>query len=96
MLELANWAASVLSAMGLTILIVWPQSGPGALLREKVLRRALPPPAREVLDCYICAAFWCGLLLTPIWIVFDRHLWCWTGCLTTPIMFWIVLRAWER
>lgn len=95
MAQLADWFSYMLSAMGLTVLIVWPQSGPGAYLRERALRRALPARAAGVLDCYICCGFWCGLLLSPIWFAVDRQLWCWSGCLTTPALFWLVLRPWD-
>jgi hypothetical protein len=56
----ADFLAYLLSSMGLTILIVWPQTGPSAWVRERVLRRALPGRAKEVLDCYICCGFWAG------------------------------------
>ena len=51
--DLADYIAYLLSSLGLTVLLVWPQSGPGAWVRERVLRRLLPRRARGVLDCYI-------------------------------------------
>ena len=34
--------AYLLASVGLTVLIIWPEGGPGAFFREKVLRRVLP------------------------------------------------------
>jgi hypothetical protein len=82
----------LLSSMGLTILIVWPQDGPAAWLREEVLRRALPGKAKEVLDCYICTSFWSGLALSSLWWCMCGQPWTLAGCLMTPTLFWIVLR----
>ena len=65
--ELAEYLAYLLSSVGLTVLLVWPQTGPGAWVRDRVLRRLLPRRARDVLDCYICLGFWVGLALSPIW-----------------------------
>jgi hypothetical protein len=90
--EIPNFLAYLLSIMGLTVLIVWPQSGPSAWLRESVLRRVLPRRAREVLDCYICLSFWFGLALSPPFWFADHRLWCWSGCLAVPAIFWLVLR----
>ncbi len=39
---LANFTGYLLSGVGLTVLIIWPEGGPGAFFREKVLRRVLP------------------------------------------------------
>ena len=64
--DLPSFLAYLLSAMGLTVLVVWPQTGPGAWLRERLLRRSLPPRFREILDCYICCGFWSGLALSPL------------------------------
>ena len=89
--ELASWASYTLSAMGLTILLVWPQRGWSAWFRERVLRHFLPSQAQDVLDCYICCGFWSGLALSPAWWSFHHCLWCWCGCLTTPCLFWLVL-----
>lgn len=55
--------AYLLSAAGLTILIIWPTGGPGAFIREKILRAVLPKAAHGVLDCYICFSFWAALAL---------------------------------
>ncbi len=63
----------LLSTMGIAVLIVWPEAGPSAWLRDRVLRRILPKSAQVVLDCYICAGFWCGMLLAPIWWWFYRE-----------------------
>ena len=82
----------LLSSMGLTILIVWPQDGPGAWLREKVFRKVLPEKIKSLMDCYVCASFWSGLALSPLWWWMCREPWTWAGCLMTPSLFWIVLR----
>jgi hypothetical protein len=92
MSDFAYLASFLLSSMGLTILIVWPQQGPGAWFREQVLRKALPTAAKDVLDCYICLGFWSGLLLSPAWWLMCRQHWAWGGCLMVPAMFWLVLR----
>ncbi len=39
---LEDFTGYLLSAMGLTVLIIWPEGGPGAFFREKVFRRVLP------------------------------------------------------
>jgi len=93
--ELADYLAYLLSSVGLTVLLVWPQTGPGAWLRDRVLRRVLPERARGVLDCYICLGFWSGLALSPAWWAAEHRLWCWTGCLAVPALFWFVLRPGE-
>lgn len=90
--EFAHLAAYLLSAMGLTVLMVWPQGGPVAWFRERVLRRWLPATIQGVLDCYVCLGFWCGLVLSPAWWFLFGHAWCWFGCLMTPAAFWIFLR----
>jgi hypothetical protein len=90
--DVSDLLAYLLSAMGLTVLVVWPQGGPGAWLRERMLRPSLPARFREVLDCYICCGFWSGLALSPLWWVFERRLWCCTGCLMVQCLFWLVLR----
>jgi len=91
MTTLAYMMALILSAMGLTIVIVWPASGPGAAIREKALRPLLPGQASNVLDCYICLGFWSGLLLSPLWWWMTRQHWVWAGCLMTSAVFWIIL-----
>jgi hypothetical protein len=77
--------------MGLTILIVWPETGPGKWIREQILRRLIPKIWREVLDCYICMGFWSGLLLSGLWWSWYHEPWIWTGCLIVPAVFWLVL-----
>lgn len=89
---MANLVALALSSMGLTILIVWPQGGPGAWLRERLLRPLLPGKTKDVLDCYICLSFWTGLLLSPVWWFCTHEFWSWAGCLMTPALFWLALR----
>jgi hypothetical protein len=91
MTALVDLATHILSAMGLTILVVWPDHGLIALLRDRVLRRLLPAGARGVLDCYICCGFWCALLLSPAWWRLCGGYWCWFGCLMVPAVFWLVL-----
>jgi hypothetical protein len=93
--DLSSLLAYLLSAMGLTVLVVWPQKGPGAWLRERELRPALPARMRGALDCYICRGFWSGLALSPIWWAFERHLGYCTGCLMVPCLFWLVLQPAE-
>jgi len=87
--------AYILAAMGLTILVVWPEHGPGAIVREKFLRRVLPKTAGNVLDCYICLGFWTGLFMSiPWWLMY--HLgWIWFGCLIVPTVFWLVMKKWK-
>ena len=81
----------LLSSMGLTILIVWPNGGPTGWIREKLLRRILPGKAKEVLDCYICLSFWAGLLLSVLWWELYQEAWIWFGCLMVPSIFWVIL-----
>lgn len=92
MSEFADLVAYLLSSAGLTVLIVWPQTGPGAWVRERVLRRILPRSAGKVLDCYICFSFWCGLALSPLSWRFSGRPWSWAGCLMVPPVFWLLLR----
>lgn len=89
MTELASY---ILVSMGLTIILVWPQEGPTAYLRERVFRRILPTKAGYVFDCYICCSFWIGMLMSVIWWRHDREVWCLYGCLMVPAVFWIILR----
>lgn len=89
--EFVGIVSYVLCGLGLTILIVWPDGGPSAWLREKVLRRILVGRAGEMLDCYVCFGFWAGLALSPLWWWWYRELWCWTGALMVPAIFWLVL-----
>ena len=63
--EFTGLLAYLLSAVGLGVLIVWPQTGPRAWMRERVFRKLLPGTCGNVLDCYICCGFWCGLILSP-------------------------------
>jgi hypothetical protein len=89
--SLACLLSLLLSSMGLTVVIVWPQDGPGAWIRENVLRPALPGKAKETLDCYICTSFWAGLLLSPVWWLMCREPWVWSGCFMAPAAFWLAL-----
>ncbi|MBI1374568.1 MAG: hypothetical protein GC159_17765 [Phycisphaera sp.] len=91
MSELAWLVTMLLSTVGLTVLIVWPQNGPTAWLRERVLRRMLPASAAGALDCYICFSFWAGMLLSPLfWRLCEQH-WVWFNALATPALFWVTL-----
>lgn len=83
--------AYLLSSMGLTILIVWPEDGPGSWVREKVLRPLIPKKMTGVLDCYICTGFWSGLVFSGLWWWWFREPWIWTGCFMVPALFWIFL-----
>lgn len=58
----------VTMVLGITILVVWPNYGPGAFIRE-LIRRVLKPVRMEgVLDCYLCLAPWVGLgVATVLW-----------------------------
>ncbi len=92
---MTNLAAYLLSSVGLTVLVIWPEGGPAAFLREKILRRLLPKPVAGVLDCYICFSFWAGLLLSiPWWFIYHRP-WVWFGCLMPPGLFWLVMGKWK-
>jgi len=90
--ELVLLTTYLLSSFGMTVLVVWPETGPSAWVRDKLLRRLLWPGAREVFDCYVCFSFWASLLLSPIWWLFEHVWWAWTGCLMTPGLFWLVLQ----
>jgi hypothetical protein len=87
--NLAQLLAYLLSSMGLTVVLVWPQAGPSAWLRERVLKAVLPARAAGVLDCYICFGFWAGLLLSLPWCWLTRRWWYGTGCLMVPALFWM-------
>ena len=95
MREFTEFVAYILSSIGLTVLLVWPKTGPSAWLRERVLRPLMPGKVVEVLDCYICSGFWCGLCLSPVFWAVDRAPWCWSGCVIVPGLFWILLRPAE-
>lgn len=90
--SLTSLLAFLLSSLGLTVVIVWPQDGPSAWFRERLLRPRLSSAVVGVLDCYICCGFWVGLLLAPIWWIFAHEPWLWSGCLMTPGVFWLILR----
>lgn len=92
MSELAHLLEYLLASIGLTVLLVWPASGPGAFIRDRVIRPVLPGGIKNVLDCYICLGFWSGLLLSGLAWWLYREPSCWLGCLMTPGMFWIVLK----
>jgi len=92
MSDVAYLLSELLSAMGLTIIIVWPQDGPGAWVRERLLRRVLPTRLQGVLDCYVCTGFWAGLAISPAWWIMCHAWWAWSGCLMVPALFWLALR----
>lgn len=81
----------LLASMGLTILIVWPEDGPGFWVREKLLRRLLPAKIAGVLDCYVCLGFWCGLILSGLWWYWYRDPSIAMGCLMVSALFWVIL-----
>ncbi|MEM6260043.1 MAG: hypothetical protein AAGC72_05690 [Planctomycetota bacterium] len=85
--------AYLLSAMGLTIVVVWPSTGPGAWVRDRVLRVMVPDKFESVLDCYICFGFWAGLLLGSVWWLIYEATWAWFGCLMVPALFWLALKS---
>lgn len=88
MSEFSTLITYLLSALGLAVLLVWPAAGPSAWVRDRWLRRVLTGSAEHVLDCYVCAGFWCGLALSPTWWYFTRIWWVWFGCLMIPGIFW--------
>lgn len=81
----------LLAASGLTVLIVWPDRGPSAWFRERLLRRVLPTAAAAVIDCYVCTGFWSGAVLSPVWWFLGQRTWVWIGCLMIPPIFWLLL-----
>ncbi len=81
----------LLASIGLTVLIVWPDGGPGSWLREQILRQLIPSMFRGVLDCYVCMGFWCGLALSGLWWWWYREPWILTGCLMVSGVFWLIL-----
>lgn len=93
---LSSLIGFLLSAMGATVLIVWPETGPTAWLREKVLRRVLPGRVGGVLDCYICMSFWMGLAFGALWWCWTRNPMYWCGCLMAPVVFWVVLNRYTH
>lgn len=92
MSDLVMLLTCLLSSFGLTVLLVWPETGPGAWIRDKVMKPLLWPKAKEVLDCYVCFSFWASLLLSRIWWRLAEVWWVWFGCLMTPGMFWLALQ----
>ncbi len=95
MTGLGSLLGYLFSAAGLTVLVVWPTDGPGALVREKILRSALPKRAHGVLDCYICFGFWSGLAMSILWWWIYRRAWLWFGPLMVPGLFWLVMGKWK-
>lgn len=95
MRDLALLVTYLLSAMGLTILVVWPTAGPGAFVRDKILRPILAPPFKDVLDCYICLGFWAGeVMAVPWWFMYHQN-WVWFGGLMVSALFWLVMGKWK-
>ena len=90
--ELVGFMCYLLSGMGLTVLVVWPEDGPLAWFRDTVMRRILREPAGKLLDCYVCLSFWSGLLISPLFWTTYRELWCWSGPISVPALFWLLLR----
>ena len=93
--QFTEFLSYALASMGLVILVVWPEDGPGAFVREKLLRKILPKSVHDVLDCYICFGFWTGLLLSIAWWSLYRQDWIWFGCLMIPAVFWLVMGKWK-
>gem|GEM_PF-3046186 len=93
--EFLHLLTYLLASCGLTILIVWPENGPSAWLRDEVGRRLLPGKAGEVFDCYVCCGFWSGFILSPLWWTWYHEPWYWFGCLMVPAIFWFILRPFE-
>lgn len=82
----------LLSSIGLTVIVVWPDKGPAAWIRERIVRFIVPVRLAAALDCYICFGFWSGLALSPLFWWEYRESWCWSGPLITPGMFWVLQR----
>ncbi len=93
--QFTEFLSYALASMGLVILVVWPEDGPGAFVRDKLLRKILPKTAHGALDCYICFGFWSGLLLSVPWWFMYRQDWIWFGCLMIPAVFWLVMGKWK-
>ena len=91
MADLLGLLTYVLSAMGLTILIVWPAVGPSAWVRDRIVRRLLWPQARGMLDCYVCFSPWAALMLAPLWWWQMGCWWLWSGPLMLPTLFWLMM-----
>lgn len=89
--QLADFLSLILAGVGLTVLIVWPETGPTAYAREVLLRPRVPLALAGVLDCYVCLGFWMGLLLSPVWWLYTGQFWCWSACLMVPAVFWLKL-----
>lgn len=93
--SLAVFFAYMLSAMGLAIVVVWPETGPGAFVREKILHKLIPAALHGLLDCYICFGFWTGLALSVVfWLIYGMA-WMYFGCLMVPAAFWLVMGKWR-
>src|SRR5688572_29023903 len=88
--HMSNFLAYILTSVGLTVVVVWPESGLVAYLREKVLRRALPSRLGGILDCYTCFGFWAGLVMSPVWWMMDGRWVYFLGCLMVPPIFWVL------
>jgi hypothetical protein len=91
MKELIGFVSYNAAAMGLTVLLAWPEDGLSARLRER-LRRIAPAGFQKVFDCYVCLSPWCALVLSPLYWLVYRDLWCFSGVLVTPFLFWWLLR----
>jgi hypothetical protein len=90
---MVNFTAYILTSVGLTVLVVWPETGPLAWLREHVLRRILPESVSGMLDCYLCFGFWAALVLAPLWWLMDGRLLYFLGCVMTTGIFWMLQRS---
>ncbi len=86
----AALALYVLSSVGLTLLLVWPAEGPGAWVRERLLRWVLPKGLRKALDCYICLGTWVALAAAPGWWLAGYH-WSVIAWPVVPAAFWLVM-----
>lgn len=90
--ECLGFVCYLLSAVGLTVIVVWPEKGIAAWVRDRILRSLIPAAVVGVLDCFVCFSFWAGLLLSPLFWWRYHEMWCWCGPLIGPAIFWSVLR----
>lgn len=93
--EFVALIAYLLVCVGLTVVIVWPEEGLGAWVREKMLRPRLSASWAGVLDCYICCGFWVGGLVGIVCWLLGSGTWYLGGCFMVPGLFWLVLRPTE-
>lgn len=87
---MTEFIAFILSSIGLTVWIVWPEEGFWAIIRHK-MQKLLPAHFRTVPDCYICSGFWIGTFLGIVWWPLTGRPFYITGGLMVSAMFWIFM-----